>query len=100
MPRQIIHVSQMRPLVIETPMGLIEIRWTGRQKRFEVLTPDGLVAHHSVERAVENGKFVARDNAGNIVPTWDTLMPVCNDKGALVGVKQPPVYRFPAAKTG
>ncbi len=92
MPKQFITLSKHSEVVIETPAGLVRISWTGKRRQCCVETPEGMVAHRSVERALTGGKYLRLDE-GRIVPTYRMLTPVLGENGELAGVQQPPVFR-------
>ncbi len=79
------------PLVIETPMGLIDIRWdvTRPKKRLMISLPAGVSVHRGEERCMNELKFLRRREDGSLVPDYALLAPVVDDEGKIKGVKRP-----------
>lgn len=79
------------PLIIETPMGLIDIRWdpAGRRKRLIVKLPDGVCVHRGEARAMKNLKFLKQGENGTLLPAYSLLAPVVGEDGGIRGVRKP-----------
>lgn len=82
-------------VTIETPMGLIHIeRLTRDTRKIEVVLPMGLRAnretHHTSAR---NGYFVREDD-GRLVPAYDMLVPLRDERGALIGAARPTAFEL------
>ena len=91
------------PLVIETPMGMIDIRWdvTRRRKRLVVTLPDGIKVHRGEARAMSQLQFLKRRDDGELVPAYDLLAPAVDADGRIKGVRRPQRLCIrPVAKEG
>lgn len=79
------------PLVIETPMGMIEIQWdtTRPKKRLRISLPEGISVHRGEGRAMSKLRFLARREDGALVPRYSLLAPVVDDDGRIRGVQRP-----------
>lgn len=79
------------PLVIETPMGLIEIRWdpARRRKRLMISLPDGVCVHRGEGRCMKDLKFLVRREDGSLAPNYSLLAPEVDESGGIKGVKKP-----------
>lgn len=79
------------PLVIETPMGLIDIRWdpARRRKRLRISLPDGLCVHRGEARCIKELKFLTQREDGALVPNYALLAPEVDETGKIKGVTRP-----------
>jgi len=86
MTQQVLTVHRKRPVVIETPMGFVEIvRVSG--DRLRIMVPPGLKAHRGIDRAVNGSRFVEQDEQGNVTPKYEFLVPELDSEGRLVDLK-------------
>lgn len=77
------------PLIIETPGGIIDIRWdAGRRKRLVITLPDDLQVHRGEARGMANLKFLVCRDDGKLMPDYSLLAPDVDDQGAIRGVKR------------
>jgi len=91
MRKQRIEVRPLKPVVIETPEGLIKIQIThGRKLMIEL--PGEMRAWHGEDRAKQNLRFLEIDG-DRVKPKFEVLTPVKDDEGNLVGIDMPePIY--------
>lgn len=81
------------PLVIETPLGLIEIERGDGPHRLLVTLPEGLIAQRGVQRAMAGARYLIRGEDGRIRARYHMLTPRTGPDGELAGVETPPLFR-------
>jgi hypothetical protein len=87
-----------KPIVIETPLGLIEIEviMVGSEspkRSYQIKLPGRMVAHKGRERALSDGKWVRQTPDGKIVPKFSMLVPDYDENGDFTGLKEPGIIR-------
>lgn len=80
-----------RPLVIETPEGLIEILHAaaGRSRGIVITTPGHMRCHRGRDRAMKNARFLREDTSGRILPKFHLLTPNVDEEGEIAFVSEP-----------
>lgn len=88
MTRQILELRESRPVVVETPEGLISIT-IDKKRKVRLELPGEMRAHRGQERALEHLRFLQVDADGTVRPKYEVLTPRLDDKGRLIGVRMP-----------
>lgn len=88
------------PLVIETPMGLIEIRWDQgrRRKRLMITMPAGTCVHRGLARAMSKLRFLVRREDGTLGARYSVLSPDLDERGQIRGVREPDRFALRVAQ--
>lgn len=90
MRRQSLALRTDTPLVIDTPLGLIEIRRRPRKRsHIEIVLPDQLRAWVGRERAIEQSEFLRLSDTGVVTAKYSLLAPVLGVDGSVIGVETP-----------
>jgi len=80
-----------KPLIIETPAGLVVILKEGEDKRkVQVFTPPGVRAFIGEERITSESEYVSEQN-GKLIPKHAILTPSYDEAGNFIGFKKPEV---------
>ena len=89
-----------RPLVMETPAGLVRIEWdtSGRRRKLRIVMPGCFTVHRGEERMRNGLKFLKEDASGNLVPNYRMLVPVVGDDGSIQGVQEPAAIKIGPSK--
>lgn len=88
MNRQILELRESRPIVVETPEGLISIT-IDKKRKVKLELPGEMTAHRGEKRALEHLRFLQVDGDGTVRPKYEVLTPRLDDKGRLIGVQMP-----------
>ena len=89
-----------RPLVMETPAGLVRIEWdtSSRRRKLRIIMPGCFTVHRGDERALKGLRFLKQDEKGKLVPNYGMLVPVVGDDGAIQGVQEPAAIKIGQSK--
>ena len=84
---QTLYLRKDKPIVINTPVGFIEITRGNGNNKLRITLPDSLGAFIGKERAQENNPYV-EISGDSLRPRYNMLVPVVHE-GSLVGVTEP-----------
>jgi len=87
MREQILTLKADRPVVIETPEGLVRIFRCGRSRKLRIELPPAMRAYQGDERAIEHLRFLRMGEDGEVKPGYNTLRPITDENGKLVRVE-------------
>ena len=88
-----------KPIIIETPEGLIRIEIKQHpRRRFVITLPQGMSAWHGEDRAFEHGRFLCKDENGVVKPKYDIIVPKVNENGELIGIDMPKPFIYKKAE--
>lgn len=87
MPRQTFGLQRGMALVLDTPEGLVRIRMDRRHVTVEC--PGKMRVHRHEDRVLADARFTKQGEHGELVPAYQVLVPVTDEKGSLIGVEMP-----------
>ena len=88
MTRQILELRESRPVVMETPEGLISIT-IDKKRKVRLELPGDMKAHRGQGRALKRLRFLEVGADGTVRPKYEVLTPKLDDKGRLIGLLTP-----------